>query len=308
MKIVVVGLGGIGGYYGGRLASCYESEKKHSIYFIARGNHLKEIIQNGLLLKTPHDTITCRPALATDNPDDLGLLDLILFCTKEYDLEESASLCRNTLHSDTVIIPLLNGVDNTERLRAVLPGENILNGCVYISSHIEKPGVVYQTGGSCKLFFGSEINNPNMEIYKEIEKIFQDAGIDAVLSDNIATDVWSKFIFVSPFAGLTTMLQQPFGAILENADSRKMLEDMMHELISIAQALHIFLPDNLLATALHTAALFPYDTKSSMQLDFENKKHTELKTLIGYPVTCGKQIGIHTPLYESVYSALLKRL
>jgi 2-dehydropantoate 2-reductase len=302
MKIAVLGIGGVGGYYGAKLARAYASSDEHEISFIARGEHLKAIQEKGLTLITPTESFTTKPSVATENPEELGPLDLVLVCVKDYGLENAVRLISSNIHADTVVIPLLNGVDNAERIRTVLKKGIIMNGCVYISSHIERPGVIEQTGGSCKLLFGPE-NGPSA-VYQDIENILVNADINASLSKNIAVDVWTKYIFIGPLASLSAMLQLPLGAIMENEKNSTMLEGMMKEVAAIAMAKEIDLPDSIVSSSLAMTNNFPYDTKTSLQLDRERGNPMELDTFIGYIVKMGKSLGIATPLHEEILSVL----
>ncbi|MCK4533943.1 MAG: 2-dehydropantoate 2-reductase [Syntrophobacterales bacterium] len=302
MKIAIVGIGGVGGYYGGKLALRYASSDDHEIFFVARGEHLGKIKENGLKLITTEGDFTAMPSLATDNPKELGLLDLILFCVKGYNLEDAARTITDNLHANTVTIPLLNGVDNAEKLKTILPEGAILSGCVYISSHFLSPGIIEQIGGPCKFIFGPE--NGLVEPYREIEALLKDAGIKAVLSENITVEVWSKYHFVCPVAGITSILKKPVGAIMENKKHRTMLEKMMKEIKVIADAKKIPLPVDIVQQSLEVASNFPYETKTSMQLDYEKEKQTEIETFTGYIVKSGKELGIETPLHNEIYSEL----
>ncbi|MEA1971530.1 MAG: 2-dehydropantoate 2-reductase, partial [Thermodesulfobacteriota bacterium] len=293
------------GYYGGKLALKYASSDNHQIFFIARGEHLDKIRNDGLKLITTEGDFTATPSLATDNPKELGPLDLILFCVKGYGLENAARMITGNLHSNTVTIPLLNGVDSVERLKAILRQGNILNGCVYISTRIVRPGVIQQTGGSCNLLFGPE--SGSVEPYKKIETLLKNADIKAELSEDITVGAWSKYLFVGPLAGITSLLEKPFGAIMENKEHRIMLEEMMKEVKSIADAKGIPLPENIIEQSLEVTSNFPYETKSSMQLDFEKGRETELETFTGYIIKSGKASGIKTPLHDKIYSELKNR-
>lgn len=307
MKIAIIGIGGVGGYYGGKLAAKYGPADEHHIYFIARGKHLEVIKKKGLRVITKEGgSFVARPHLATDNPKEVGPLDLIIFCTKGYDLEDAARLMSENIHPDTVIITVLNGVDNADRLRAVLSRGHILNGCVYISSRINAPGEIEQVGGPCTLFFGPE-EGP-VDQYTGVEAFMKDADIKAALSDHIIIDVWSKYIFVGPLGSITSMLNLPLGAIMENEKHKTMLEGMMKEIEAVAHAKDISLPENIVQQSLNVALNFPYETKTSIQLDFEKGKHTELETFTGYVVKSGKALDIATPLHEAVYSALNQKV
>jgi 2-dehydropantoate 2-reductase len=302
MKIAVLGIGGVGGYYGAKLASAYASSKEHRIFFIARGEHLKAIQEKSLTLITPTESISATASVATENPEGLGPLDLVLVCVKGYGLEDAVRLISFNIHADSIVIPLLNGVDNAERIRKVLKKGIIMNGCVYISSHIEKPGVIEQTGGSCKLLFGPE--NGSSAVYQNIENILANANINASLSENIAVDVWTKYIFIGPMAGLSSVLQLSLGAIMEDEKNRTTLEGLMKEVASIAAAQKIDLPEGIVSSSLAMTNNFPYDTKTSMQLDRERGNPMEVDTFIGYIVKMGKTLGIPTPRHEEILSVL----
>jgi 2-dehydropantoate 2-reductase len=306
MKVAVIGIGGIGGYYGGKMAAKYAGAGEHQIMFIARGEHLKEIQKQGLRLTTAEGDLTAVPVLATDNPRDAGLFDLALVCVKSYGLEEAARQIKDNLHSETVIIPLLNGVNIAERLKTILPKGRILSGCVYISARIESPGIVRQVGGSCQLIFGPDQAN-DVEKYRPIEAFLQAAGIKAELVGQIALPLWTKYIFIDPLAGLTSMLGKPFGAILDNRIDRTMLEGLMKEVELVARAQGVPFPDDIVQVTMAKAASFPATTKTSMLLDLEKGRPTELDIFMGYMVAAGKKRGIPAPLHEKVYSELLKK-
>jgi 2-dehydropantoate 2-reductase len=306
MKVAVIGIGGIGGYYGGKMAAKYAGAEEHQIIFIARGEHLKAIQQQGLRLMTVEDDLTALPALATDNPRDAGLFDLVLVCVKSYGLEEAARQIKDNIHSETVIIPLLNGVDIADRLKTILPKGRILSGCVYISARIESPGIVRQVGGSCQLIFGPDQAN-DVEKYRPIEAFLRKAGIKAELAGDIAVPLWTKYIFIDPLAGLTSLLGKPFGAILDNPIERIMLEGLMKEVELVARAQGVPFPDDIVATTMAKAASFPAATKTSMLLDFEKGRPTEIDIFMGYMVAAGKKLGISAPLHEKVQSELLNK-
>ena len=306
MKAAVIGIGGIGGYYGGKLAVKYAGAGEHQIIFIARGEHLKAIQRQGLRLMTVGGDLTAIPTLATDDPRDAGLFDLVLFCVKSYGLEEAARKIKDNLHDQTVVIPLLNGVNIAERLKAVLPKCHILSGCVYIGAHIAGPGEVRQVGGSCQMIFGPD-QPEDMEKYRLIEAFLKEAGIKAELVDRIALPLWTKYIFIDPLAGLTSLLGKPFGAILDNPADRNMLEGLMQEVEQVARAQGVPFPDDIVQATTAKAASFPATTKTSMLLDFEKGQSTELDVFMGYMVNAGKKLGIHLPLHEKVYTELLKK-
>ncbi|MCE5262498.1 MAG: 2-dehydropantoate 2-reductase [Deltaproteobacteria bacterium] len=304
MRIAVVGIGGVGGYFGGKVALRYAGSAEHRVVFIARGAHLAAIRKEGLLLKTVEGDFRVTPDLATDDAAAAGPCDLVLVCVKEYALDEAASAIAPLLHEKTVVIPLLNGVDIAERLRSALPRGVILSGCVYISTFIEAPGIVRQVGGTCQLFFGPD--DGNAEPFRPLETLLKDAGIKAELTDRIGVHLWTKYLFVSPMAGVTSLMAKPFGAVMADGKGKAMVRGLMEEIGRLAEAKGITLPAGCVEEALVKVARFPYETKSSMQLDYEKGGRTEVDLFIGYAVRAGRALGIPVPLHEELYRALKK--
>ncbi|MBW2561433.1 MAG: 2-dehydropantoate 2-reductase, partial [Deltaproteobacteria bacterium] len=189
MKIAVMGIGGVGGYYGGLLARRYAGDKDVEIVFIARGAHLKAIQTHGLRVESAaKGDFTAQPDLATDDPSGCGTFDIVLLCVKGYGLTESAKLLAPAIGENTIVISLLNGVDNVAQLNSVLTKGRIWNGCVYISSLLTGPGACRQVGGSCKMFFGAEgKEDPNG---KRVEGLFRKAEIDAEYRSDIKNIAW----------------------------------------------------------------------------------------------------------------------
>ena len=305
MKIAVVGIGGVGGYYGALLARHYFDNKDIEIVFIARGKHLEEIKARGLQLLSEKESFTVRPNIATDDPSGCGTFKLVLFCVKSYDLEESTKLLAPNIDDNTMIISLLNGVDNAQRIQSILRKGKILNGCVYIGAHILRPGVVRQVGGSCKLFFGNESD----EIIdgKRIQNMLKAANIDAEYRNDIRNIVWEKYLFISPFANATTFMKKTMRELLDNAEGKALLEGLLWEVVNIAKAQRVKIPENMREVTISKASTFPYETKTSMQMDFEKGKKAEIETFTGYIVKEGRKHQIAVPNHEMVYEALQKR-
>lgn len=302
MKIAIVGLGGVGGYFGGKIAKKYAGSAEHQVVFVARGAHLAAIRRDGLLLKAVEGDFRVRPDLATDNPTEAGQCDLVLFCVKEYDLETAAAALVPLLHEKTVVLPVLNGVDIAERLRSLLPQGEVLSGCVYISAFIEAPGIVRQVGGSCQLLFGPD--EGQAERYRLLETLLKEAGIKAELSASIAVPLWSKYLFVSPMAGVTSLLGLCFGDVMADEKGRGLVRGLMAEIERLAAAKGIPLPADSVERGIATVERFPPATKSSLQLDFAKGGRTELELFIGYAVRAGRLLGVPVPLHDELYAAL----
>lgn len=200
MRIGIVGLGGIGGYFGAKLAGRCSGE--HQIVFIQRGRHLEAIRESGLRYITRDHEYQVRPFLATDDPSAVGRLDLIILCVKSWGLEPALNLLRPCLGPGSALVTALNGVNIGERCRRALPGNIILPGCIYLSAHIESPGVVRQVGGAGKFYFGPE--DGRIEPHHWIEELLSGTGIKAILEPEISARLWEKYLFVEPLATLTS--------------------------------------------------------------------------------------------------------
>lgn len=306
MKTAIVGIGGVGGYFGGLLAKQYTDDKDVEIVFIARGNHLEQIKKNGLKLITEKETMVVRPDLATDDPSGCGVFDCVIFCVKAYDLENSAERLSPSIGENTRVITLLNGVDNADKLRVLLNKGKILNGCVYISGLIVQPGVVQQKGALTRLFFGNESDEDTDG--KQLETFFKNANIDAQYRTDIEHIAWEKYVFISPFASATTYLQKTMHGVLDNDDGKELLEKLLAEVLSIAKAKQIVLPENIRDQIVEKVSGFPKTTKTSMQTDFEKGSRAELETFTGYIVREARKFGIPVPTHEYVYDVLKKGL
>ncbi len=305
MKTAIVGIGGVGGYYGGLLAKRYFDDEDVEIVFIARGDHLEQIKKNGLNLITELGTFTVWPELATDNPSGCGIFDCVIFCVKAYDLEESAKLLSPFIDENTVVISLLNGVDNADRLSAVLNKGKIFNGCVYIGAHIVRPGVVQQAGSLNKLIFGNESDDKIKA--KNIENILKEANIDAQYRTNINKIVWEKYVLISAFATATTFLDKTMRSVIDSKKGKELLDDLLTEVFRVCDAKRIELPKNIRKEIIAKVSTFPPEIKTSMQMDFEKGNKTEIETFTGYIVREAGKHGLSAPTYEAIYAALKKQ-
>ena len=303
MRIGIVGIGGVGGYFGGKLAKAFEKSSEHEIIFIARGEHLKAIQKNGLHLYTKEGDYLAWPNIATDKPATAGLFDIAFFCTKSYSLENTAQEFISCFNNRTVVIPLLNGVNAMERLQSVLPKTHIINGSVYIISHIEKPGVINQEGGACRLTFGTD-GSESAKKYSYILDVLLQAKINAVLTDKISEVLWTKYLLMCPIGSLTSATGKTYGGIWEDLILRKKARNMMLEVVAVAKAHHVNLTEETVDKAMEMVAGFGYNSKTSMQLDRENGRQTEIDALTAYLCQAGKASGIPTPLHDEIYDQL----
>lgn len=297
-KIVIVGIGGVGGYFGGLLARSYAENDGIEIHFIARGEHLNQIENQGLKIIKGDIEFNAKPYLATDDASKIGLADYVIICTKNYDLEEVLNQINTCVGINTVILPLLNGVEAVEKIRAKFPNNLVPAGCAYIVSAIVKPGVVENMGNRQEIYFG--IDGKHEQRLKNLEDLFKFAGIEATLSTEISVLIWEKFIFLSSLASATSYYQMPIGQLL--LEKLAQLKNLLKESTAIAIAKQIKVDVLFIEKALSHYRSLPFDATSSMHRDFESKKpKTELDSITGYIVKEGKKLGVQTPLFEKIY-------
>lgn len=305
IKIIIAGIGGVGGYFGGLLAKYYYQNENVRIDFFARGQHLEEIQKNGLKVIKSENEFIAIPNIATDNPKVIGIADLIIICTKSYDIETVIQQLRPCINQETVILPLLNGLDSKEKIKRVFPNNIVLEGCVYIVSRLKQFGVVENSGNIQELYFG--LDNFQGDKLQLFENIFRKASIEATFSDNISKVIWGKFIFLSPTATVTSYYDKCIGEILEDKESFETLIGLIDEVKLIAKAKQIIVSDDIADQALRILKTLPFETTSSMHSDFKNKKDkTELKSLTGFVLKEGLKYNIDTPNYKKIYSVLKK--
>lgn len=302
MKIVIVGLGGVGGVIGGRMAN---KLSEHEVIFWCRGETLAAISANGLKLIDEGGEKIIRPSLATDRIEKVGQADVIVFATKNYQLDDAAVGITSAAGEKTVVIPLQNGVSASSALKKHMPKSDVTSGCVYISAYTEAPGVARQVGSVLRVIFGSrdKTREDNLKSYSAIEEAFKKC-FDCTLTDNIDTEVWSKFLFLSPFAGATTLFKRGIDGVLCDAKSEATVTEMIRELGALAAAKGISLPSDAFELTLKKARAFAPGTKTSMLVDYEKGARTEIESLIGYVCRESRSLNVPSPTYDSVYNEL----
>lgn len=302
-KIIIAGIGGVGGYFGGLLAKQFSESIEVEIYFLARGEHLKQIQTNGLKVIKGDTEFIAKPKLATDNANEIGVVDYIILCTKSYDLEKTLEQLKPCINEKTCILPLLNGVDSAEQIKSILPNSTVFNGSVYIVSLIKDFGVVENIGNIQKLFFGRD--NTISDSLILLENIFKQAGIEATLTQNISSIVWEKFHLVGANSTATSYFQNTTGEILADKTKSDFLVSLLNEVNQIALAKGILFEKDMIASTMEKLRSFPFETTSSMQRDFQKPNtRTELETITGYIVLAGKQLNIPTPSFKIAYDEL----
>jgi 2-dehydropantoate 2-reductase len=291
-----MGAGGVGGCLGGLLAKA-----GNDVSLIARGEHLEAIRANGLKLIRPDGEFVVKVD-ATDDPAEVGPVDLILYTVKTFHNRSVITTLKPLMGEETSIISLQNGVESHELLGSVLGPSNILPGAYWASAHIQTPGVISEDVLS-KLSFG-EIEVTESLRALDIRKVFRDAGIEADISTDPVQVLWQKFVVLSSLAGITSAAQTRASELLKFPDARKMFLDAMEEALAIGMARGIDLSENLAQESLEWIDTLP-DFLVSMHADFEAGRVTELDALSGAVIRLGKQIGVKTPVHSFFYSVLL---
>ena len=298
MRVMILGTGGVGGYIGAKLIKDTPLE----VTLVARGEHLEAILDRGLEVIDDNVSYKLKPKYATNNPSNLGIFDLIIVSVKSTNFIESMELIRENVDSNTTILPILNGVDWDKRIREYYPNAKVLNGCIYIISNILKSGVIKKRGKIFQLCLGGK----DFDRAKEVAKIFKEANLRYKLSDNIDYEVWKKFLFISPMAGLTTLYNLSMDEVASKYSNE--LIALMGELKLIANKKGVNLDDELIFKTLEQMKKTPKGSKTSMQLDIEQGKSSEIETLIAYPLNEAKRLGVEVPNYNRVYDKLIEKL
>ncbi|MBB1193517.1 2-dehydropantoate 2-reductase [Flavobacterium sp. SOK18b] len=301
-RIGILGIGGVGGYFGGLLAKAYLDSDTIEIIFIARGKTQNAIAQNGLKISTDNTESTVFPNLVSNNPAEIGTLDVLICATKTYDIENSIASVSDCITPETIILPLYNGVDATQRIQTLFPENTILQACVYIVSMITTPGNIKKIGSYEKLFFGS--TTVPISKLEELQSIFTNAKIESYLVENIEETVWEKFIFISALASATSYLNQNIGGILNNPSNKELYNALLMEVSAVALAKGINLPMDIVAQTITKLEKSPQDNTSSMHRDVLAGNTTEVKSLTEYVVTEGLKYGVLTPKYQQILNKL----
>jgi 2-dehydropantoate 2-reductase len=299
-NICIYGVGGVGGYFGAKIIDG-DKNKSLNVTFIARGNNLEAIKKNGLALKTEDRIIKVKPNLATENVHDVGKIDLMLICVKSYDLDGVIKGIKDKLKADTVLIPLLNGVDIYERIRKNLDEGLVLPACVYVGTHIEDYGIISQKGGDGKIIFGKDPRRDNYYPRNVIE-LFEKLKINFSYQENPYKDIWTKYMFIAAYGLVTAKTGKTLGEVLEDSELFNDVEFIMREIKSIADQKKIPLDKDVIKDSLEKARSFPYETKTSFQRDVENPKKSNERDLFGETIIrLGKEYGITTEYTKKYY-------
>lgn len=299
MKIAVIGAGGVGGYFGGRLANAGIDTT-----FIARGKTLEALNRNGLRVDSVHGGFHVQPVQATDDPASVGPVDAVLLAVKAWQLADAAEAARPLVGAATAVVPLENGIDAPEVLARVLPGENILGGLCAIVSYIVAPGHIRHAAFDPFIVFG-ELDNRRSARAEALREAFVSAGVKADIPPDIQHSMWTKFLFITVMSGIGAATRVPVGVWRAQPEVRALAEEALREIVAVAQARGIALEAaEVEKTWQRYEAMTPGST-ASMQRDIMDGKPSELEAQLGAVVRLGHGSGVPVAVNEMLYSMLL---
>jgi 2-dehydropantoate 2-reductase len=302
MKIVIFGSGGVGGYFGGLLAHA-----GHDVSFIARGEHLEAMRQSGLQVKSVNGDFHLKHVQATDDPAEIGPADYVVLAVKHYHLRVAIPLRKPLIGSKTTIVPLLNGVDAHEQLIEVYGSGPVVGGLCSLVSMVESPGVINQPSKLRRVVVG-ELDHTRSERVGRIVQAWADCGAEAIQPENIHAAIWTKFVFIASFGGVSSLARANAGEFLGCPQTRELFINAMQEVDALARAQGIPLAPDTVEKALAMADAFEPTATSSMQRDVESGNLFELEAFNGTIVRLGKKFGVSTPVNSTLYALLMPAL
>lgn len=297
MNITVIGTGGVGGYFGGKL-----SQAGNEVAFLTRGKALEVIQNHGLMVKSYLGDFKVRPH-ATDDPACVAHAELVLLCTKSWQIEEVARQIKPHLQPNCMILPLQNGADNAERLMSILPREMIMGGLCKIVSKIESPGVIDHFTFVPEIVFG-ELDHSLSSRAETLQATFVRAGFKSRCSDNIHRDIWLKFLFICSISAMGALCRCVLGVMREDPFIRQKIRETGLEIVSVGQRLGIDIQKDDLESTFKMIDQGKYETTMSLQRDLMEGKPSELHNFNGFISEKGKALGVPTPVNDFIYHLL----
>ncbi len=297
MKIAIFGSGGVGGYFGGKLANSGEQ-----VTFLARGAHLNALQQDGLHIESPLGNVHLPTVQATDRPQAIGPVDVVLFTVKLYDVDASAASLSPLIGPDTVVITLQNGVDAMDMVARHVGEAHVAGGAAYIVAVIDKPGHIRHTTAQ-QLVFG-ERDGRRSDRLVAFEEAGIRAGFQARATEDVEADLWTKFVRLATWSGMTTVTRSPMGVVRDTPETFALMVAAIEEVIAVGKARGVNLPADLMDTTLAMIQNFPAGSKSSMLEDIERGRRLELPWLSGAVVRLGQEAGVPTPIHQFITAIL----
>jgi len=297
MRFVVVGAGGVGGYFGARLVRAGQD-----VTFVARGAHLDALQRHGLRVRSSVEGEYTVAVRAVEKVAGLSSADAVLLCVKSFDTEPALESLRPVIATETAVLSLQNGVDNEEKVDAALGPGHALGGAAYVFAALESPGVIAHTFGG-RIVFGELDGRPTLRA-ERLRHAFADAGIPAELSSDIRRVLWEKYLMISAQAGMTALTRCPIGVIRDTPETWRMYRMIVEELAALGRAAAVALPPDAVETVIGQASRLAPHLYSSLHHDLTQGKRLELEALHGHAVRLGERFGVPTPTVFAVYAAL----
>ena len=297
MRIAIMGSGGLGGYFGARLV-----QGGADVHFVARGKHLEAMRSSGLRIEGP-EPVHASKVHATDDPREIGVVDVVMLCVKLWDTEQAIAQMRPMVGPDTAIVSFQNGVLKDQTLRAAFDQRQLMGGVGYVATTIEAPGVIRQTGPMQRLLFG-EFDGSRSERGQALLVACLAGGIKAELSDQIVREIWQKYVFLVGLSGTTATIRMPIGPIRRDPRTRAFLLDVMREVVAVGRAHGVALPEDYAQVRLQLADDVSPDMTSSMHHDLQRGNRLEVRWLAGGVVELGRAKAIPTPLNRAIADIL----
>ena len=301
MRILVMGTGGVGGYYGGVLASA-----GHDVTFVARGAQLEALQARGLEVRTQGRTIRVQPTHAVGVPTDAGDVELALFTVKTYDTETAARALAPAVGPRTNVLTLQNGIDSVDILSRIIGAERILAGVTLVASGVVEPGVIQENGFSRKIVFG-EPSGGTSERVQSLERTLREAGLDAEASTDARQAIWDKFVLLAPHASISALTQTPIGVTRETPEAMELYRTMIAEVKAVGEASGMSFAPDVADTIVGNFMTAPPGQTSSMQRDYAAQRRVELEYITGTVVRRARQLGVPTPAFDALYAILKVR-
>ncbi|WP_299825015.1 2-dehydropantoate 2-reductase [uncultured Pontibacter sp.] len=298
MKIAIIGTGGVGGFFGAKLAKA-----GHEVTFLARGRHLQAMQTNGLSVKSIKGDFKLDKVTATDSIKAIGPTDLMMVCVKAWQVKETAAELAAIVSPDTLILPMQNGVLATEELAAHLPEKNILGGLCRIISKIDAPGVINHFGVEPTIIFG-ELDNTQSDRAKQLQATFEQAGIQTKLADDIQAELWKKFISIC-VSGLLAVTRSNYRQVLELPQTKQLLEDVLTEVYTLSQRIGITIEPDFVAKAIATFKSLPPESTASLTRDVWEGKPSEIEYQNGTVVKLAEKYNVPVPANRFIYYSIL---
>ena len=299
MRIAVVGIGGVGGYFGGKLA-----QAGIDTLFIARGATLEALRRRGLRVESINGDFTVDDAPAIDDPSTVGPVDAVIFATKAWQTPEAAANAKPMIGASTVAVPLQNGMDGPDQLARALGREHVLGGLALIVSYVVAPGHIRHSAIDPAVMFG-ELDHSRTERVERLRETFQRAGVKADVPDDIYRAMWSKFLFIAPMSAIGALTRVPIGAWRSIPETREVAVGALREMVAVAAARGVQLGDDAVERTLQRYDAMNAESTSSLQRDLMEGKPSELDAQAGAIVRMGREAGVSTPVCEMLYSLLL---